>query len=162
MKSDRCRKLLQRLALAMFTHPQGRQRQVGLRWAAEQLEAEFDHNKENTALERAEYFLRDEMLDSGIIVERSNRLEFWHLSFQEYLAACEIFSKKDKEQIAVLLEQERIFLPDWREVVLLFAGILHKYDEDKINYLVDNILTMPGPATITELSHCPRFDGSGF
>jgi hypothetical protein len=35
LKADRCRKLLQKLALAMFTHKEGRQRQVGLRWAAE-------------------------------------------------------------------------------------------------------------------------------
>ena len=30
LKADRCRKLLQKLALEIFTYPDGRQRQVGL------------------------------------------------------------------------------------------------------------------------------------
>ncbi|MEW6381398.1 MAG: SUMF1/EgtB/PvdO family nonheme iron enzyme [bacterium] len=138
---DRSRKLLQKLALAMFIHPDGRQRQVGLRWAAEQLAAEFDSNREHTAVELAERFLGEEMLDSGIIVERSHRLEFWHLSFQEYLAAFEIAGLLEAKQLEILFENERLSSSEWREVVLLLSGVLYKQGLDKINHLIDEIIT---------------------
>jgi len=137
---DRCQKLLQKLTLAMFTHPDGRRRQVGLRWAAEQLASEFDPTRENTAVELAECFLCDEMLDSGIIVERNQRLEFWHLSFQEYLAACEIGGFRETRQLDVLFKNERLYSSEWRETVLLLSGVLYKQGLEKINYLIDEII----------------------
>ncbi len=140
LKADRCRKLLQKLALAMFTHPRGRLRQIGPGDAAEILAPEFEKDRHHSARERAEYFLRDEMVDSGIIVERGKRLEFWHLSFQEYLAAFEIAGKEDKEQTAILFEQERLYRSEWRELVLLLAGVLYKQGEAKINHLIDEII----------------------
>ncbi|MDZ7342102.1 MAG: NACHT domain-containing protein, partial [candidate division KSB1 bacterium] len=114
LKSDRCRKLLQKLALEMFRHPQGRQRQVNLHWAAETLADEFEPTTGCKSVELASYFLRDEMVDSGIIVERGNRLEFWHLSFQEYLAAYEIAGLLEKEQLALLFKKERLYQSEWR------------------------------------------------
>jgi hypothetical protein len=80
------------------------------------------------------------MLDSGIIVERSQRLEFWHLSFQEYLAACEIAGFRETKQLDVLFENERLYSNKWREVVLSLSGILYKQGLEKINYLIDEII----------------------
>ena len=140
LMADRCGHLLQKLALAMFTHAEGRQRQVELYWAAEILTSEFAPNKDYSGLEQANCFLRDEMIDSGLIVERSNQLEFWHLSFQEYLAACEIAGLLEKEQIKLLFQDERLYSPEWRELVLLLGGILYKQGKKKINYLLDAII----------------------
>jgi len=140
LKADLCRRLLQRLALAMFTHPEGRQRQAGLRWAAETLAPEFREPAGCSSVEAAEYFLSDEMIDSGIVVERNRRLEFWHLSFQEYLAAYEIGGHKDQEQLEMLFQNERLYSSEWREVVLLLAGVLYEQGLDKINNLIDSVI----------------------
>jgi len=140
LKADRCRKLLQKLALAMFTHPDGRRRQVDMRWGTETLSTELDSTEGYTPVERADYFMHDEMVDSGIIVERTNRLEFWHLSFQEYLAAFEIAGLPEEEQIQVLFEKDRLFSSEWRELVLLFGGVLHKQGVGKVNYLIDRMI----------------------
>jgi len=140
LKADRCRKLLRKLALEMFIHSDGRQRQVNLHWAAETLADEFESTKTDKPLEQAGYFLRDEMVDSGIIVERGKRLEFWHLSFQEYLAAYEIAGLLEKEQLELLFHNERLYQGEWREVILLLAGVLYKQGEEKINHLIDAVI----------------------
>jgi len=140
LKADTCRMLLQKLALAMFTHPQGRQRIVDLAWAAETVAALMKTPDKRSAQKEAEYFLRDEMIDSGIIVRRNNALEFWHLSFQEYLAAYEIAGLVEDDQEKLLFKKERIFSPEWHETILLLAGVLHKQGVNKVNQLVDLIL----------------------
>ena len=59
------------------------------RLAAEKLAAKFDDSVQD-----AERFLDEEEVDSGIIVGRGNEVSFWHLTFQEYLAAETIAWKK--------------------------------------------------------------------
>jgi hypothetical protein len=49
-------------------------------------------------VEAAEAFLHDEELDSGIVVGRGADLRFWHLTFQEYLAAKVIASLRDSKR----------------------------------------------------------------
>ena len=100
---DRCRELLQKLALSMFTHPEGRQRTVDIWWASKELSSQFV-----TDIRQAEDFLNAEMVDSGIIVERELRLEFWHLSFQEYLAAYEIGGQTEEELVKILYTDGRL------------------------------------------------------
>ena len=149
LNADRCRYLLQKLAFAMFVHHEGRQRQVGIRWAAEILEPEFTVTGQRSALLLAEDFLRDEIVDSGIIVERSNNLEFWHLSFQEYLTAYEIGGQSEKKQIETLFQTKRFYKSEWREVVLLLSGVLYKQGKDKINNLINTIIE-DGPHNASE------------
>jgi formylglycine-generating enzyme required for sulfatase activity len=151
VKADRCRKLLQKLALAMFMHPDGRQRQVGLRWAAERIQGEFKADGEHNEVEQAENFLYDEMVDSGVIVERELRLEFWHLSFQEYLAAYEIGGMSDDNQVKTLFHDQRLYQSEWREVVLLLGGVLYKQGDDKINNLINRIIKR-GPKESTHIT----------
>ena len=140
LKSTRCRKLLQKLALAMFTHSRGRQRQLGPVDAAEILMNDFSAGDGNSSRDMAEYFIRDEVIDSGVIVERGNRIEFWHLSFQEYLAAFELGGLAEKDLSAILFEANRLYHSEWREVVLLLAGILYKQGEARVNHFVDAII----------------------
>lgn len=57
---------------------------------------------------------------------RRAELTFWHLTFQEYLAARAIAARLDEEQREILLGGEKvIYQPEWREVVQLLGGVLH-------------------------------------
>ena len=95
--AERCLALLQELALYMQNHPEGRQVQLPSRWAAEALAAEFGERAgegraapSRRAVTRSSApsgFLDEEEIDSGIVVGRGNEVSFWHLTFQEYLAA---------------------------------------------------------------------------
>ncbi len=126
--ADRTVVLLQELALAMQDDSAGRQTQVSKRWGAEKIAAELASapvTKDTVAA--AERFLDEEEVDSGIIVGRSNELAYWHLTFQEFLAAKAIASRLEQEQRQILLaDPNKVYLPDWREVVLLYAGALHQ------------------------------------
>jgi hypothetical protein len=79
--AERCLMLLQQLALAMQNHPNGRQVQVEKGWAADVLVPRFSDRAAALA------FVEQEEVDSGIIVSRGAEVRFWHLTFQEYLAA---------------------------------------------------------------------------
>jgi predicted NACHT family NTPase len=99
--ADRTVVLLQELALAMQDDPEGRKTQVSKRWAAESIAAELGGGpvtKDTVAA--AERFLDEEEVDSGIIVGRGNELAYWHLTFQEFLAAKAIASRLDGKTAA--------------------------------------------------------------
>lgn len=65
---------------------------------------------------------------SGLIVERSiDVLSFAHLTFQEYFAAQSIVY--DRIKLRHLQARERLFDPKWREVVLLYVGIIENATE---------------------------------
>lgn len=70
----------------------------------------------------AQGFLNQEEVDSGIIVSRGPELLFWHLTFQEYLAARTIGGLRDTVQQSLLLDRAQLYRPEWREVVLLPSG----------------------------------------
>ncbi len=84
---DRTLEILRELALAMHLHPDGRQVQVPRRWAAERIAGNFGDRENHVSVDRAERFLEEEEIDSGIVVSRGHDIRFWHLTFQEYLAA---------------------------------------------------------------------------
>jgi hypothetical protein len=147
IKPQRCRQLLGELALAMLDSQQGRQVQVPRRWAAEQLADRFGADPD--AVERAETFLAEDEIDSGIIVRRGHQLRFWHLSFQEYLAAQALAGRTDRERNARLLAADAdydlvLHRPEWREPVLLLAGVLYLQGEAKVNGLIGGILDRLG------------------
>lgn len=134
--------LLQELALAMQNDPQGRKTQVPKRWAAERLAREFGNGEQLPKnIEQAERFLDEEEVDSGIVMGRGNELAFWHLTFQEYLAAKAIGSRLDDEQHQIVFTPaDKVYSPDWREVVLLLAGTLHLQGKAKVDGLVGGML----------------------
>ncbi len=70
----------------------------------------------------ASQLLEDIEKRSGILIERQiGIIGFAHLTLQEYLVAIQIYS--DPEQYAYLLI-EHIDDADWREVILLYAGLI--------------------------------------
>ena len=146
-KSQRCRQLLAELALAMQGDEKGRQVQVTRRWAAEQLAPRFGADADATA--RAEAFLAEEEIDSGIVVRRGNQLRFWHLTFQEYLAAQALAGWEDGKRTQLLLaagdnKAPALYRPEWRETVLLLAGVLYVQGQAKVDGLAAGVLDRLG------------------
>lgn len=135
--------LLQAIALAMQDAPDGRQTQWSRGKAAEHI-APLMNGKSTPDVEVAESYLREEELDSGIIVARGNEVRFWHLSFQEFLAARAIASMAESEQRRILLNNRgKLFSSEWRETVLLLAGILYRQGSQKAEAMIDAILNDP-------------------
>lgn len=121
----------------------GRQVQVTRRWAAERFAARFGADPEAT--DRAEAFLAEQEIDSGILVRRGHQLKFWHLTVQEYLAAQALAGRQDAERGRLLLGTEpAIYRPEWRELVLLLGGVLYVQGEDKVDGLVGGVLDALG------------------
>jgi predicted NACHT family NTPase len=139
---ERCIALLQELARAMQEHPEGRQVQVPRDWAAGILAPRFrEIGSPEEQSQRAETFLAEEELDSGIVVRRGQDVRFWHLTFQEHLAARALASDPDWR---TLFERGRAWLPEWREVLLLLAGILHAQRVERVDALVSSALDAVG------------------
>ena len=140
--------LLGHLALAIHSHVKGRQVQVSKGWAAEAIAPQFRDIAEPDRREKAAQFLDEEEVDSGVIVSRSGELRFWHLTFQEYLAARAVAGKSERTQQKVLFTGDTIYKPEWREVVLLLAGVLCvKQGAEKVDGLVSAVLDQLGKKT---------------
>ncbi|NIO87478.1 MAG: SUMF1/EgtB/PvdO family nonheme iron enzyme [Candidatus Aminicenantes bacterium] len=142
MNTDKCSVMLQNLALAMQRHPQGRQVTVGRRWAAEAIQQEFPQVIEEARIAAAERFLSEEEVDSGIVVARGNQVAFWHLTFQDYLAAKALGGKVETEQQKILMHPGLLHRPEWREVLLLFGGVLYRQGEDKVDGFFSAVLDL--------------------
>jgi hypothetical protein len=140
MSAERCISLLQTIALAMQSSPEGRLVELPRRSAAEQIASGFTPEG-SSDVEAAERFLMEEELDSGIVVARADNLRFWHLSFQEFLAARAIASLREKDQRRLLLiNMEKSLSPEWRETVLLFSGILYHQGPEKLHAFLEAFL----------------------
>ena len=135
LSPEDCIKVLQELAGAMQGHPEGRQVQAPRDWAADSLKSQFQGDAA-----RALAFLKEEETDSGIVVSRGADVKFWHLTFQEFLAARLLASMNDDERRCLLFAEGRAWLPEWREVVLLLAGILYQQRHKKVDALVSAAL----------------------
>ena len=154
--ADRTTTLLGHLALAMHNNPKGRQVQVSKGWAAEAIAPQFRDAAEAERKQKAEKFLDEEEVDSGVIVSRGSEIRFWHLTFQEYLAARAIAGQGDAAQQKLLLTRDTIHKPEWREVVLLLAGILHvKQGVEKVDGLFSAVLDQLGKKpSLMERARC--------
>lgn len=152
---ERCVDLLQNLALAMQDHPEGRQTQVPRRWAAGALAPEWQAMPADEPLAAAERFLAQEELDSGIIVGRGDYVRFWHLTFQEYLAARALAACSEEEQRQVLLAQPKLYSAEWKEVVLLLAGVLYRHGKKSVDRMISAVLDRLGRrASLADQAQC--------
>jgi formylglycine-generating enzyme required for sulfatase activity len=114
------REALQALALTMFTDKEGVQRSLGLLEAGRAVTPLLQASESE-----ARAFLDEEALQSGLLVSRTEgEVEFWHLSFQEYLAALELATGGDYWE--VLSQGDRLHDDRWSEVVLLLSGCLRR------------------------------------
>jgi formylglycine-generating enzyme required for sulfatase activity len=131
---------LQNLALAMHDDLRGRQVQIA-RYAAARVIApglrEVPPDEQHAAAER---FLIDEELDSGIVMSRGDDVRFWHLTFQEYLTARALAACSDHDQRDRLFVQPKLYQNEWREVVLLMAGVLCHQGFERVDRMFGGIL----------------------
>lgn len=156
MPASDCLLRLRELALEMQNQEAGRQKQVTLAWAGEKLARRFANR------EAAERFLRAEQADSGIVVSRGREIAYWHLTFQEYLAALEIAGWEDTAQHELLLGGEpRIYQPEWRETALLYGGLLHNMGPRKVDALLRRVLDrMGGQPNLADRAKCVGLIGA--
>ncbi len=136
-----------RLALAMMSRDGEKQSVVGLGWAATQVEpdiarhfpelardAEARHEKARTWLEReCEY--------SGVVQELSGRrIKFWHLTFQEYLAAAQL-AQRPTVSLWEMVER-RLFDSQWRETIEMLAPCVLERGQEETDALFELVLAM--------------------
>jgi formylglycine-generating enzyme required for sulfatase activity len=128
---------LQAVALAMFEDPAGVQRRIGRVDAANAMA-----DKLGIPLADALAALDREALLSGVLVSRSEgEFEFWHLTFQEYLAAVELY--QDEERWPRI--RDRLLDDRWHEVMLLLAGCIRsRSGERAARRLVERVLDEAG------------------
>jgi len=140
---DRCITLLQDLALSMQDDPQGRKTQITRHLGARAIEGNFrEYPEQAERIRYAEQFLREEEMDSGIVVGRGEHdIRFWHLTFQEYLAARALPAHDYGNR---LLKTDKPYRPEWREVVLLLAGVLQQRGIQLVDGMFQAILEQLG------------------
>jgi len=153
---ERCVALHQELALAMQDHPDGRQMQVPRYWAGTAIARESRDEPEHERVRLADAFLRQDELDSGIVVGRGDHVRFWHLTFQEYLAARAMGSRSEDEQRGLLFAQpQKLYEPQWRETVLLLAGVLHHQGVRRVDAMFSAILDgLDQDASLADQARC--------
>ena len=96
----------------------------------------------DAARDEARAFIRLARGRTGLLVERGEGVfGFPHLTFQEYLAACDVENRCMPYGINAIWEEIKDHLhdPHWREVILLLLGSLNRY-EDAPTLLVERIL----------------------
>jgi formylglycine-generating enzyme required for sulfatase activity len=137
-QGQKCLAIFGALALGMQCYAGGRVKQIEKAEAAKLIKQEFREapaeHRESAALE----FLESELVHSGIVVSRGSRLEFWHLTFQEYLAAraCADFDVP----AAVLFQDDRWSQQEWREVMLLVPGVLIRNGQKRVDAIFNATL----------------------
>jgi hypothetical protein len=87
--------------------------------------------------------LRVEEFDSGIVATRKEGIEFWHLTFQEYLAAVELAGRNLLEIHKTIWEDRRV-TSEWREVMRFLAAILRRLSSTRANWLFDDVIAGTG------------------
>ncbi len=131
--TTRRREALRALAVRMMDDPDGVQRTLGREEAAVAVARALGIDR-RAAME----FLEEEALWSGLLVSRTEgEVEFWHLTFQEYLAAVELAEDFDEgwRRLAPRLHDDR-----WSEVVLLLAGALRAAGIKSARRLIEKVL----------------------
>jgi len=147
---------LRKLAYAMLTAGESKRAEIERGEAVDALWEAFQEKTGEPAKRRAaERFLKEEEINSGIIVNDGDKLRFWHPTFQEYLAAVELKDDPAERQRR-LFEEGKIRDPEWRETVLLLAGCLKKSGNKWVNELLDKVL---GGGTGDGLLECVRRAG---
>lgn len=97
---------------------------------------------EDEAAELADRFLHYARHSAGLLAERGlGQIGFFHLTFEEYLAAREIARQRSEERRAMLKAHWED--PRWREVLLLAAGQLGEETKtDDVSDYLDDLLDM--------------------
>jgi hypothetical protein len=144
---------LAQLALAMMAGKQGKRTTFDLEESAVAVDAAVRRlfpalTPEERRME-ARRWLRFECLGSGILEELpGRRLRFWHLTFQEFLAALQLAWRDDGEDQRKAwwpLVREHLDAAQWRETIELFPGcLLDEGGEGRVDRLLERVLGLRG------------------
>lgn len=138
IKTTLRRRLLEKLAYWMHTQPgeKGRTREVREGTLRLQL---FQFLQSDPKLQLDEDQMQKEVDDfitlvktrSGLLIERGEHVyTFSHLTFQEFLAACDIEKRLAHSTDAIWNEiQPHLQDPHWRETILLLLGSLNRFEQ---------------------------------
>jgi hypothetical protein len=119
--------VLQRLALEMMLN--GREKTIEREILLNRLSKYLAIENETV---NAGVFLQEVVRVSELLVEReSNEYEFAHWSFQEYLAAKELFNRKQEKLVV-----DRLAVPEWKPIILMYSSLL-KNPSGLIRIMVD-------------------------
>ncbi len=122
-----CLAALAELALDMQDNPGGRLVEIDRHGA----EARMVESKPPSD------FLDAELLDSGILIARDRKLRFWHLTFQEYLAARRLGGLEGYGSL--FRKESPLFQPEWRETMLLLGGVIEQQGHGRLKALLERI-----------------------
>ena len=152
--AERCLDLLRHLAYVMHSGEKGKQVEMAPYAAARALAPRFRDLEEEERVAAAEQFLQNEEMNSGILVGRDGKLRYWHLTFQEYLAA-KALAGRDEDRRRLLFAEKKLYLPEWRETVLLLAGVLCGQETARIDEFLREVLEGLGEnAGLAERARC--------
>ena len=144
------------LAIVMMGEQTGEKRSlIALEEAAQAVTKEIQRqfpklSRKRDQLKEARAWLRFECLGSGMIEERhGGEIRFWHLTFQEYMAAQDLAWRGDcldaTENCWWPVIEKRLDDIQWRETVDLFPGVL--FDEGgkgRVDFLLEQVLKVRG------------------
>ncbi len=142
-----------RLALAMMCAEGGKRSTIDLEQAAEAVESLWVRESPQLDAEgrrlEARRWLTFECLGSGVVEEVSaRRLRFWHLTFQEYLAALQLAWRGDGEDPAAdwwPVVSSHLDNAQWRETIELLPGcLLDEGGVGRVDRLLERVLAMRG------------------
>lgn len=148
---------MMQLAMSMYESPTRVRRAIELKRAKY-----IVRNNTCLSLDRAARYLEEEAVHSGIIVSKNQgELEFWHLSFQEYLAAK--FISRQPDCFSYL--DDSLFEDRWREVIQHLAGCLMTEGPSGVRQLIRYILEHSGSSqdlilSVALIGHILRALGS--
>ena len=137
---DQCLHRLSTLALAMQEWKGGQKLQIGIVDAAALIAPEFRKTPEPDRRDAAVHFLERAQVESGIVTLRGGtQIEFWHRSFQEYLAARALKNVGLQE---TLWKKAKGFLysEEGREVLPLAAGCMAESAPGQLDALFQKLL----------------------
>jgi len=140
LKLPQKEKLMQRLAFALHVgeigDPTGG-REAPARAVEELIAAELPALGKSA--DEAAHLLQMLVERSGILLERQRGvLSFAHLTFQEYFTAKHLVGRNDSAYDSFLLRKDRMESDWWREVILLYSGLLADTSEFVRGVYVDN------------------------
>jgi len=142
-------KAFARLALAMMDAPGGKRSTWDLVAAARALDEvvarEWSElaDDEEERVRRACDWLRYECTGSGIVEEVGNgRVRFWHLTFQEYLAAVQLSWQREDEWWPVV--ERHLTDAQWRETLDMLPGCLLEGGEGGVDRLLAGVMKRYG------------------
>jgi formylglycine-generating enzyme required for sulfatase activity len=139
------------LGLAMMNAPQRKRTAFDLEDAAVAVDAavarQFPTLDEEERRREAKRWLAFECLGSGIVEEMpGRRVRFWHLTFQEFLAALQLAWKDDGESRESSWwppVREHLDAAQWRETIELFPGcLLEEGGEGRVDKLLERVLRL--------------------